>query len=80
MLKDCLSIASFLESIILIHECDCSRLFRILPETGFSLGKVSPGVLLRRRHKMVLLGDPGCGKTSIITRFMYGSFDSAYQV
>lgn len=29
---------------------------------------------------MVLLGDPGCGKTSIITRFMYGSFDSAYQV
>ena len=31
------------------------------------------------KHKMVLLGDPGCGKTSIITRFMYGSFDSAYQ-
>ena len=79
MLKDCLSIASFLESIILIHECDCSRLFRTFRD-GFSLGKVSPGVLLRRRHKMVLLGDPGCGKTSIITRLMYGSFDSAYQV
>ena len=31
------------------------------------------------RYKIVFLGDPGCGKTSIITRFIYGSFDTTYQ-
>ena len=34
---------------------------------------------ITHRYKIVLLGDPGCGKTSIITRFIYGSFDTTYQ-
>lgn len=35
---------------------------------------------LKFRYKLVFLGDPGVGKTSIITRFMYDTFDSSYQV
>ena len=31
------------------------------------------------KYKLVFLGDPGVGKTSIITRFMYDTFDSTYQ-
>ena len=31
------------------------------------------------KYKFVFLGDQGVGKTSIITRFMYDKFDSAYQ-
>jgi len=31
------------------------------------------------KYKLVFLGDQGVGKTSIITRFMYDSFDTAYQ-
>ena len=31
------------------------------------------------KYKLVFLGDPGVGKTSIITRFMYDTFDSSYQ-
>lgn len=32
------------------------------------------------RYKFVFLGDAGTGKTSIITRFIYDSFDPTYQV
>lgn len=32
------------------------------------------------KYKIVFLGDQGVGKTSIITRFMYDSFDKLYQV
>ena len=32
------------------------------------------------KYKIVFLGDQGVGKTSIITRFMYDSFDKTYQV
>ncbi|GET85458.1 small GTP binding protein rab6-like protein [Leishmania tarentolae] len=31
------------------------------------------------KHKLVLLGDQSVGKTSIITRFMYDTFDQQYQ-
>lgn len=31
------------------------------------------------KYKLVFLGDQSVGKTSIITRFMYGTFDTAYQ-
>lgn len=31
------------------------------------------------KHKLVLLGDQSVGKTSIITRFMYDTFDRQYQ-
>lgn len=31
------------------------------------------------KYKLVFLGDQGTGKTSIITRFMYDTFDNTYQ-
>ena len=33
-----------------------------------------------QKYKLVFLGDQSVGKTSIITRFMYDSFDTSYQV
>jgi GTPase SAR1 family protein len=32
------------------------------------------------KYKLVFLGDQGVGKTSIIKSFMYGVFDTTYQV
>jgi GTPase SAR1 family protein len=32
------------------------------------------------KYKLVFLGDQSVGKTSMITRFMYDTFDNAYQV
>ena len=32
-----------------------------------------------RKFKLVFLGEPCVGKTSLITRFMYDSFDNTYQ-
>ncbi|KAI9315152.1 RAB6A, member ras onco protein family [Dichotomocladium elegans] len=32
-----------------------------------------------RKYKLVFLGEQSVGKTSLITRFMYDSFDSTYQ-
>ncbi|KAJ2202177.1 GTPase Ryh1, partial [Coemansia sp. RSA 520] len=34
---------------------------------------------LSRKHKLVFLGEQGAGKTSVITRFMYDTFDTTYQ-
>lgn len=34
---------------------------------------------IRKKYKLVFLGDQSVGKTSLITRFMYDSFDSTYQ-
>jgi len=39
--------------------------------------EVSSGTL--KRTKIVLLGDQSVGKTSLITRFMYDTFDNTYQ-
>lgn len=33
-----------------------------------------------RKYKLVILGEQSTGKTSLITRFVYDSFDAAYQV
>eukprot|EP01028_Stygiella_incarcerata_P006762 TRINITY_DN2749_c0_g1_i1.p1 TRINITY_DN2749_c0_g1~~TRINITY_DN2749_c0_g1_i1.p1 ORF type:complete len:226 (-),score=68.25 TRINITY_DN2749_c0_g1_i1:87-764(-) len=40
--------------------------------------RVPPMVPLAK-HKLVFLGDQSVGKTSIITRFMYDTFDQTYQ-
>lgn len=37
-------------------------------------------VIPRSKYKLVFLGDESVGKTSIITRFMYDTFDNAYKV
>ncbi len=42
-------------------------------------GGGSGGVTPLAKYKIVFLGDQGVGKTSIITRFMYDSFDKNYQ-
>merc|ERR1712196_306080 len=39
----------------------------------------APNVPPLAKYKLVFLGDQGAGKTSIITRFMYDSFDKNYQ-
>ena len=41
---------------------------------GFQIGSNNP----QNKFKLVFLGDQSVGKTSIITRFMYGTFDAAY--
>lgn len=38
-----------------------------------------PQVAPLAKYKLVFLGDQGVGKTSIITRFMYDTFDTTYQ-
>jgi len=38
----------------------------------------SPGILPLAKYKLVFLGDLCVGKTAIITRFMYDSFDTHY--
>lgn len=42
---------------------------------AMSLPQIAP----LAKYKLVFLGDQGVGKTSLITRFMYDTFDNAYQ-
>jgi len=42
---------------------------------GVSVPQIAP----LAKYKLVFLGDQGVGKTSMITRFMYDTFDNAYQ-
>jgi len=44
---------------------------------GGTLGSSNPNPLAK--YKLVFLGDQSVGKTSIITRFMYDTFDNTYQ-
>lgn len=41
---------------------------------------VSASVPPLSKYKLVFLGDQGVGKTSVIKSFMYGVFDTTYQV
>lgn len=40
----------------------------------------SASIIPRSKYKLVFLGDEAVGKTSIITRFMYDTFDTSYKV
>eukprot|EP00808_Paulinella_micropora_P004951 g2498.t1 len=43
-------------------------------------GPGSSTIIPRSKYKLVFLGDEAVGKTSIITRFMYDTFDNSYKV
>lgn len=47
--------------------------------TGGGSGSRLPQIAPLTKYKLVFLGDQGVGKTSIITRFMYDTFDTSYQ-
>jgi len=49
----------------------------ISPQTSSVVASSSPNPLAK--YKLVILGDQSVGKTSIITRFMYDTFDNTYQ-
>lgn len=62
----------------------CSEKEHKMAETAAASSSSSnaaqPSIQALSKYKIVFLGDQGVGKTSIITRFMYDSFDKLYQV
>jgi GTPase SAR1 family protein len=52
----------------------------IAAASSSSSNAAQPNIQALSKYKIVFLGDQGVGKTSIITRFMYDSFDKLYQV
>jgi len=60
------------ESRFIIHNKNSSSMSRTPTSSVPSLGTLE-------KYKLVFLGDQNVGKTSIITRFMYDSFDTSYQ-
>eukprot|EP01006_Ploeotia_vitrea_P046293 TRINITY_DN67015_c11_g1_i1.p1 TRINITY_DN67015_c11_g1~~TRINITY_DN67015_c11_g1_i1.p1 ORF type:complete len:238 (-),score=102.75 TRINITY_DN67015_c11_g1_i1:61-774(-) len=48
--------------------------------TGSASSSSAAAVVPRQKYKAVFLGDENGGKSSIITRFMYDSFDDTYKV
>lgn len=47
---------------------------------GGRAGSKLPQIAPLTKYKLVFLGDQGVGKTSIITRFMYDTFDNTYEL
>jgi Ras-related protein Rab-6A len=50
-----------------------------MPAASGNGAAAAPQTQALSKYKIVFLGDQGVGKTSIITRFMYDSFDKLYQ-
>ncbi|WWC92429.1 uncharacterized protein L201_007386 [Kwoniella dendrophila CBS 6074] len=49
------------------------------PQTPSSAGDFSASSTPLKKFKLVFLGEQSVGKTSLITRFMYDTFDNTYQ-
>ncbi|WWD20819.1 hypothetical protein CI109_105296 [Kwoniella shandongensis] len=49
------------------------------PQTPSSAGDFSASNTPLKKFKLVFLGEQSVGKTSLITRFMYDTFDNTYQ-
>eukprot|EP00475_Leptophrys_vorax_P045292 TRINITY_DN9342_c0_g3_i2.p1 TRINITY_DN9342_c0_g3~~TRINITY_DN9342_c0_g3_i2.p1 ORF type:complete len:180 (+),score=36.19 TRINITY_DN9342_c0_g3_i2:374-913(+) len=56
-----------------------SRLSRGESASALTSASANGTIVSRSKYKLVFLGDEACGKTSIITRFMYDHFDNTYQ-
>ena len=68
-------------SVTVFRFCDPTYLSCVLPSLSTTIMSASGdfGNPLRK-FKLVFLGEQSVGKTSLITRFMYDSFDNTYQV